>query len=92
MRLELHHSSAVLKNNVQCWIYGFQFKEDLKRSRCRIKFIGSESVTYEGPIVSAEVHPSEVEQTGLGFIISLHLLKRILDGNKLSVLAEILEP
>ena len=77
----------------QCWVLGLQFKEELKESRCRIKLYGSSSsssVTFEGPIISAEVHPSEVEKDGLGLIISSHMFKRILADDTFSVFVEVL--
>ena len=91
LRLHYRVSSVIGDRMFQCWLYGFQFKQELKKSRCRIMLHGSRSsVTFEGPIISAEVHPSEVEKDGLGLIISSHLFKRILADDKITLSVEML--
>ena len=87
----LHHDLVPPKSIFRSWVYSCQFKEALKNTRCRIQFSGFEIVTYEGPVISAEVNVSEVEQKDLGMIISSELMKRIVADVKFSVTVEILD-
>ena len=75
----------------QIWVYSCQFKDDLKNTRSRIQFSGSETLTYEGPVISAEVKPLEVRQKGLGLIFSSEYAKRTLVNDKLWVVIEIFD-
>lgn len=85
-------NTAIGKNTLQCLVFSFQLKEDLEDSRCQIKLVGPETAIYKGPVISAEILPSEAEKEGRGFIISSHLFKRILDGGKFSAVVKILNP
>ena len=92
LRLHYRVSSVIGDRMFQCWLYGFQFKQELKKSQCRIMLHGSSSsVTFEGPIISAEVQASKVEKDGLGLIISSHTFKRILSDDEFNVSVEILD-
>ena len=81
----LHRRSAL---SFRSWVYSCQFKEALKNTRCRIQFSGFEIVTYEGPVISAEVNVSEVD---LGMIIAYELMMRIVVSDGFSVTVEILD-
>ena len=87
----LHHDLVPPKSIFRSWVYSCKFKEDLENTRYRIKFPGSESVTYEGPVISAEVSLREVKQKDLGLVLSSEMIKRVIVNERFSVSVEILD-
>ena len=86
MRLHLRSNSTYF----QCWVYGFQFQEALRNARCQIKFFGAESVTYEGPIISAETEASQIEKEGRGLITFVK--RNSANQQNINIVAKILDP
>ena len=81
-----------LYNIFQSWIYRCSFKENLKNSRCRIKFAGSESMIYEGPVISAEIQPLKVKMERLGLIVPSNAVRRSLVNQKILVSVQMIDP
>jgi hypothetical protein len=90
--MQFDPQSPHLKKQLNCWIYGFQTTEDLAGSRCKITLYGKESVTFKGPIISAEVRSSDVEKDGIGLVVPAHFVMRNFVDKEISVNVKILSP
>lgn len=76
IKIQYNSISKYLEGQMQIWVYGFNSADELDGTRARITLSGSESSSFEGPIVSAEIDPLDVEKDGLGLVVSSQFILR----------------